>query len=80
MVDCEFSNYVIITGKNKEDKGSRSYLTLVKLTSMKKNKLLRWVNNLEICNGQLVIQPKAQVLIQADASNKAWRLHLEGSE
>ena len=71
---------VIISGKNREDKGPRSYLTLVKLTSMKKKKLLWLVNNLEICNGQLVIQTKAQVLIQTDASNKAWGLHVEGSE
>ena len=61
-------------------KQSQSYLTLVKLTSMAKNELLWWVNNLELCNGRLVIQPRAQVLIQTDASKKNWGLYVEGSE
>ena len=49
-------------------KQSQSYLTLVKLTPMAKSELLWWANNLELCNGRLVIQPQAQVLIQTDAS------------
>ena len=56
-------------------KQTQSYFTSVKLTSMTKNELLWWVNNLELCNGQLVIQPQAQVLIQTDASKKRlWEL------
>ena len=61
-------------------KQSQSYLTLVKLTPMAKNELLWWVNNLELCNGRLVIQPQAQVLIQTDAFKKGWGLYVEGSE
>ena len=53
-------------------KQSQSYLTLVKLTPMAKNELLWWVNNLELSNGRLVIQPQVQVLIQTDASKKSW--------
>ena len=56
-------------------KQTQSYLTLVKLTYKAKNKLL-WVNNLELCNGWLVILPQAQVFIQIDASNKGWRLYV----
>ena len=47
-------------------KQTQTYLTLVKLTPMEKNKLLWWVENLELCNGQLVIQPQLHVLIQTD--------------
>ena len=61
-------------------KQSQFYLTLVKLTPMAKNEFLWWVNNLELCNGQLVIQPEAQVLIQTDASKKGWGMYVEGSE
>ena len=32
-------------------KQTQTYLTLIKLTPMAKNKLLRWVNNPELCNG-----------------------------
>ena len=53
-------------------KQTQSYFTLVKRTSMAKNELLWWVNNLELCNDQLVIQPQAQVLIQTDAYKKGW--------
>ena len=53
-------------------KQSQSYLTLVKLTPMAKKELLWWVNNLELSNGRLVIQPQIQVLIQTDASKKSW--------
>ena len=52
-------------------KQTQSYLTLVQLTPMAKNKLLCWVNNLELCNGGLVIQPQTQFLIQTDVSKKA---------
>ena len=38
-------------------KQTQSHLTLVKLTPMAKNEFLWWVNNLELCNGRLVIQP-----------------------
>ena len=43
----------------------------------KKNQLLWWVNNLKLCNDQMVTKPQAQVLIQTDASRKGWGLHLE---
>ena len=39
---------------------------------MVKDELLWWVNNLELCNGQLFMQPQVQVLIQTDTSNKGW--------
>ena len=39
---------------------------------MAKNELLWWVNNLELCNGRLVIQPQVQTLIQIDASEKGY--------
>ena len=52
---------------------TQSYLTLVKLTPMAKNELLWWINNPELCNGRLVIQPQTQFLIQTDASKKGWR-------
>ena len=48
----------------------QSYLTLVNLISMVKDELLWWVNNPELCNDQLFMQPQVQVLIQTDASNK----------
>ena len=51
-------------------KQTQTYLTLVKLTPMAKSELLWWPNNLERCNGQLVIQPLVQVLIKTDASKK----------
>ena len=41
-----------------------------KKTPMAKNELLWSVKNLELCNGRLIIQPQAQVLIQTDASKK----------
>ena len=53
-------------------KQTQSYLTLVKLTPITKDELLWWVNNLELCNSRLVIQPEAQVLIQTDATKKGW--------
>ena len=53
-------------------KQTQSYLTLVKLSPMAQNELLWWVNNLELCNDRLVIQPQAQVLIQTNASKKGW--------
>ena len=59
-------------------KQTQSYLTLVKLTPMAKNELLRWVNNLELCNGRLVIQPQTQVLIPTDASRKDGRTVCRG--
>ena len=52
-------------------KQTQSYLTLVKLTPMAKSKLLWWVNNLELCNGGLVIQPQTQFVIQTDASKNS---------
>ena len=61
-------------------KQTQSYLTPVKLTPITKDKLLWWVNNLGLCNGRLVIQPQAQVLIQTDATKKGWGLYVEGSE
>ena len=61
-------------------KQTPSNLTFVKLTPMAKNELLWWVNNLELCNGRLVIQRQTQVLIQTDASKKGWGLYVEGSE
>ena len=51
-------------------KQTQSYLTLVKQTPMAKNGLLWWVNNLELCNGQLVTKPLAQVFTRTDASKK----------
>ena len=51
-------------------KQTHYYLTLEKLTAMAKNDLLCWVNNLELFNGWLVIQPQAEFLIQTDASKK----------
>ena len=54
-------------------KQTQSYLTMVKLTPMAKNELLWWVNNPELYNGGLVIQPQTQFLIQTDASKKGWR-------
>ena len=123
-VDCEFPNYdfVITSGKNREDKGSMpkviqgirgitsgfdktnrntflnhsssapststvSLLTTTancisktitvlpqfgKADSHGKKRVFWWVNNLELCNGRLVIQPQTQVLIQKDASKKGW--------
>ena len=54
-------------------KQTQSYLTLVKLTPMAKNELLWWVNNLELCNGGIVIKPQTQFLIQTDVYKKGWR-------
>ena len=54
-------------------KQTQSYLTMVKLTPMAKNEVLWWVNNPELYNGGLVIQPQTQFLIQTDASKKGWR-------
>ena len=51
-------------------KQTQSYLTLVKQTPMAKNGLLWWVNNLELCNGQLVTKPLAQVFTRTDAPKK----------
>ena len=39
-------------------KQTQCYLTLVKVIPMTKNELLWWVNNPELCNGGLVIQPQ----------------------
>ena len=54
-------------------KQTQSYLTMVKLTPMAKNEVLWWVNNPELYNGGLVIQPQTQFRIQTDASKKGWR-------
>ena len=31
-----------------------------------------WFNNLEICNGRLIVSPTSRTLIQSDASKKGW--------
>ena len=49
-----------------------SYLDKFVLNENSKIKLKWWVQNLELCNGPALIQPRAEVLIQTDASTKGW--------
>jgi len=39
--------------------------------------LLWWVNNLEICNGKLILSPTSKVIIQSDASKKGWGVYCQ---
>ena len=68
------------TAANCISKGNTVLPHLVKLTPMAKNKLLWWVTNLRLYNGELVIKPQGQILIQTDASKKGWGLYVEVSE
>ena len=53
-------------------KESHSYQQKIVLNYQSKTELLWWTTNLDFCNGQSLIQPLAQVLIQRDASTKGW--------
>ena len=55
---------VIIIGK--------PYLDKIVLNENSKIELNLWIQNLELCNGRALIQPPAELLIQADASTKGW--------
>ena len=50
----------------------RQVLSPKQIHSKGKNELVWWVNNLKLCNGQLVIQPQVHIRIQTDTSNKRW--------
>ena len=50
----------------------RQVVSLKQMHSKGKSELVWLVNNLTLCNGQLVIQPQVQIRIQTDTSNKRW--------
>ena len=58
-------------------KESHSYQQKIVLNHQSRTELLWWITNLDLCNGQSLIQPPAQVSIQSDASTKGWGGNLQ---
>ena len=58
-----------------------SYLEEVALNENSKIELKWWVQNLELCNGQPLIQPSAEVLIQQMPRQKVeWQRAMESQQ
>ena len=55
-----------------------SYQHQVTLNSSGKLELLWWVQNAKLCNGRCLAQPKAQMVVQTDASKTDWGTSCQG--
>ena len=49
-----------------------SYQSTMYLNQDSIQELQWWFNNLEICNGNLIVSPTSKTVIQSDASKKGW--------
>ena len=49
-----------------------SYQSAIYLNQDSIQELQWWFNNLEICNGKLIVSPTSKTVIQSDASKKGW--------
>ena len=53
-------------------RNNSSYQSVIHLNHDSIQELQWWFNNLEICNGRLIVSPTSKKVIQSDASKKGW--------